>query len=115
MDASAPPANTVSTLPDWIAQKASPIALFAVAHALTGAKQGPCNPISMDTTAETMLAISIGAKYGLILLDWDWRRVLWFFSMVAMPPIPVPINAPALLVQDSLGIRPACVTAFSEA
>ncbi len=58
--ASAPPATARSARPSRMAKKASPMALLAVAHAETGAKQGPWAPSFIETKPAAMFEIIMG-------------------------------------------------------
>ena len=62
--ASEPPARKTSASSSKIIRQASPMAWHAVAHAETGAKFGPLQPNSIETSPLAMFAIIIGMVNG---------------------------------------------------
>ena len=94
MDASEPPATNASASPNLMLRQASPMALFAVAHAVTWHMFGPCNPRSMLNWPVAMLEIIIGimngeTRFGPLVI----RTVCWV-SRVESPPMPLPRKQP---------------------
>jgi len=58
--ASLPPVTTTSASPRWIVRKASPMALLALAQAVTTASLGPRSPNWMEICPLAALAMSLG-------------------------------------------------------
>ena len=92
--ASVPPANITSASPITSVRHASPMAWLAVAQAEQVATLGPRRPWYRENIPDPMLSIIIGMKNGDILPGPRLRSVLCWFSMVAKPPMPEPMNAP---------------------
>ena len=67
IDASDPPANMMSSSPNWIALYASPIACALDAHAVTIDIDSPLNPCSIAIVPAAMFEIPIGINSGDIL------------------------------------------------
>ena len=94
MDASAPPATNASASPNLMMRHASPMALFAVAHAVTWHMFGPCSPRSMLSWPLAMLEIIIGIMNGETRLGPFVMRTVCWISRVERPPMPLPSIQP---------------------
>ena len=94
MDASEPPARKISASPNLMMRHDSPMALFAVAQAVTIHILGPCRLNSIDMRPLAMLLSNIGIVNGEFrdgplvsrIVNWSWS--------VFSPPIPLLTRTP---------------------
>ncbi len=113
--ASEPPAIIASASPRWMRRKASPTAWAPLAHAVAVAELGPLAPVRIETQPEARLMIAAGMKKGLILRGPPLRRASCSRSMVANPPIPLPMKTPTRPALDGSTANAASFIAMSEA
>ena len=93
-DASLPPATNASASPNLMIRHASPMALLAVAQALTWQMFGPSRPKSMLTRPLAMLEIIMGIINGETRRGPLVMRILCWASRVDNPPMPLPNMQP---------------------
>ena len=94
MAASLPPVIITSASSYWMARKASPMALVALAQAVTTAALGPRRPNSMESCPLAALAISLGmVKAETLSGPFSSSRLCWA-SISCRPPIPEPTMTP---------------------
>ena len=92
--ASPPPVTTASASPDWTRRMAVPIAFAPAAHADTTPKVGPSSPWRIETWPGSALPIMSGTVSGETRVGPRSRSVSCCSSIVASPPIPVPMTQP---------------------
>ena len=91
MAASLPPAIMASASPRWMRRKESPTAWALVVQAVQVAEFGPLAPVRMDTQPEARFTMAAGMKKGLMRRGPSFISVSCSRSMVANPPIPLPM------------------------
>ena len=91
MAASLPPAIMTSASPRWMSRSASPMAWPLVAQAVAVAEFGPLAPVRIETQPEARLMMAAGMKNGLMRRGPLFSMVSCSRSMVAKPPMPLPM------------------------
>ena len=91
MAASLPPAIIASASPRWMSRNESPIAWALVVQAVQVAEFGPLAPVRMETQPEARLTMAAGMKKGLTCARPALQQGSCSRSMVAKPPIPLPM------------------------
>ena len=89
--ASLPPAIIASASPRWMMRNESPTAWALVVQAVQVAELGPLAPVRIETQPEARLTIAAGMKNGLILRGPPFMSASCSRSMVANPPMPLPM------------------------
>ena len=69
----------------------SPTAWAPVVQAVQVAELGPLAPVRIETQPEARLTMAAGMKNGLILRGPPFRSASCSRSMVAKPPMPLPM------------------------
>ena len=91
MAASLPPAIMASASPRWMSRYESPTAWAEVVQAVQVAELGPLAPERMEIQPEARFTMAAGMKKGLMREGPRSMSVVCSRSMVAKPPIPLPM------------------------
>ena len=89
--ASLPPAIMASASPRWMRRNESPTAWAPDVQAVQVAEFGPLAPVRIETQPEARLTIAAGMKNGLTRRGPPFMSVVCSRSMVAKPPMPLPM------------------------
>ena len=89
--ASEPPAIIATASPRWIRRNESPTAWAPLVQAVAVAELGPLAPLRIETQPEARLTITAGMKNGLIRRGPPFSSSECSRSIVAKPPMPLPM------------------------
>ena len=120
VNASVPPAMTMSALPSRTRRTPSPIAFAPAAQAVLMQNAGPVQPNRIEITPAVAFGIIIGTKNGLTRAGPFSKNTLQFSCMVVRPPTPVAatiahrsgsaVSSPASASASAAAPKPSCVT-----
>jgi hypothetical protein len=85
-----------SASPRWMSRYESPTACAEVVQAVQVAELGPLAPERMEIQPEARLTIAAGMKKGEMREGPRSIRMVCSRSMVANPPMPLPMNTPTI-------------------
>ena len=89
--ASEPPAIIATASPRWIRRNESPTACAPLVHAVAVAELGPLAPLRIATQPEARLTMAAGMKNGLTRRGPPFTSSECSRSIVAKPPMPLPM------------------------